>query len=87
MKEAVRKVLLQGIYDNGVIKKGKKHDPRTNWALSLAWDKKAETMTDEQIGKKLIAVAEGIRFVETSFDKIGSYKKAEPVTPKKNNAI
>jgi hypothetical protein len=83
MKEAVRKVLLQGIYDNGVIKIGEEHNPVQNWALSIAFDDKK---TSEEKGQLLTAVAEGIRFLKTAFEKLDNYKLVKSVEPKKNKA-
>jgi hypothetical protein len=86
MKEAVKKVLLQGIYDNGVIKQGEAHDETLNWALSLAWGAEAQGKTVEEIGKKFLAIAEGIRFLKSAFTKIGGYTQGAVVQPPKNKA-
>jgi hypothetical protein len=86
LKEAIRKVILQGIYDNGVIKPGEDHDPRINWALSLGWSKETEEKSVEEIGKTFIAISEGIRFLEVAFDKLDKYKKRSNVTKKENKA-
>lgn len=86
LKEAVRKVLLQGIYENGVIIKGNGHDSRINWALSLAWSKESEEKSVEEIGKKFLAISEGIRFLETAYDKLNNYALVKKVEPKPNKA-
>lgn len=76
MKEAVKQVLLAGIYENGVIKEGEMHNPMMNWAMSLVFSGD-DRINNEQLGAKLSALAEGLRFVESAFDKIGDYKEAK----------
>ena len=66
---AVKKVLLYGIYYNGVLNAGLEIDPTINFALNLAFKK--EHVTDEQIGRDLRACAEGIRLVESGFVQMG----------------
>lgn len=85
--EAVRKVLLKGIYFNGVIKPGEKHLPNMNFALSLAYAK--SEVSNEELGADLRACAEGIRTVETGFSRlveIGETKVAPKVVDKRNKA-
>lgn len=69
MKEAVRKVLLAGLYENGVLKKKKAASPLYNFALSLANGSNGE-FTDEQIAKRLRAQWEGILAVEKGFTEL-----------------
>lgn len=83
MKEAVKQVILAGIYSNGVIKEGEKHNPMINWAMSLVFSGD-DRIDNEQLGAKLSALAEGIRFVESAFDKIGDYKAVKTTSPTKN---
>lgn len=85
MKEAVKQVLLAGIYSNGVIKPGEKHNPMLNWAMSLVFNTD-DRINNEQLGAKLSALAEGIRFVESAFDKIADYKKTPAPSTGTNKA-
>lgn len=85
MKEAVKQVLLAGIYENGVIKPGEKHNPMQNWAMHLVFSAD-DRINNEQLGAKLSALAEGIRFVESAFDKISDYKEAKPLGTGTNKA-
>ena len=78
MREAVRKILLAGVYLNGVLEPGKPGMPKRNFALALAF---REGMTNEMLGQDLRAAAEGIRTIETAFDKIAEYV---PVAKKSN---
>ena len=84
MKEAVKKVLLQHIYTQGVITKGKKHDPLKNRALVIV----SGDYDDEQLGGRLRSLWEGVNALETGFtdlEKIKS-KKGEPVETTYNEA-
>lgn len=85
-REAVKKVLLAGVYHNGVIKEGVKHDPIVNWALGLALNANSDQVSNEQLGANLRAVAEGIRIVQLAWDKLSTIKKPEQEKNKKNPA-
>lgn len=85
MKEAVKQVILAGIYDNGVIKEGEAHNPMLNWAMSLVFSGD-DRIDNEQLGAKLSALAEGLRFVESAFDKISDYKETKAVGSAPNKA-
>lgn len=67
MFEAVKKVLLAGIYQNGVLKAGEKAEPLKNFALGLAFK---PGISNEMLGADLRACAEGINTVELGFKKI-----------------
>lgn len=71
MREAVRKVILAGVYNNGVLKPGEPADPTKNFALSLAFAK--GDYSNEDLGADLRAVAEGIRAVEQGFNELSKY--------------
>lgn len=82
-REAVKKVLLFGIYSNGVIKAGLKHDPTMNWALALSAD--MDRASNEQLGANLRAVTEGLRVVEHAFVELSKFDKGEPKKESKGN--
>lgn len=88
MFEAVKSVLLAGIYQNGTLRKGVKADPLKNFALSLAFNPQ---FSNEQLGADLRACAEGINLVENGFNeliKIAEAKGGKPSPLKgKNPAI
>ena len=71
LKEAVRKVLLFGAYNSGVLKKGKPHDPTQNFALLIACQKGAK---NEDIGADVKACWEAINEIEVAFQRIDMYK-------------
>lgn len=68
MVEAVKKVILAGIYHNGTLKPGEKANALKNFALSLAFDPKID---NEALGADLRATAQGISFVEKGFGELG----------------
>jgi len=82
--EAVRKLLLFSIYNNGVLKKGEKADPRKNFLLSIT---NRRGVTDEELGREARAAAEGISALEFGFESINLFKTPIP-EPKgsENNA-
>lgn len=67
MMNAIKKVFLYGIYQNGTLKPGEKPEPLKNFALSLAFDPK---YTNEELGADLRASAHGISFVEKGFNQL-----------------
>lgn len=68
MVDAVKKVILAGIYFNGTLKPDVKANPLKNFALSLAFDPKID---NEALGADLRATAQGISFVEKGFGELG----------------
>ena len=82
LMSAVKKVLLSGIYFEGIIKEGDDIDPKENFLLALAnQDKSAE-----ELGKELRARAEGIRLLELGFKKLERFKKVGESQVKRNQA-
>ena len=62
--EAVKKVLLFNIYQNGTLKKNRPADPTRNFALSV-FEQMRGGETDEKIGRTIRGMCEGIFFVES----------------------
>jgi len=76
MFEAVKKAMLAGLYAQGTLKKKQKnHDPLANSALSplLA----GRIISNEDLGAYVRAFHEGLRWVETCFEGLKSYKTEE----------
>lgn len=88
MAEAVRKVLLSGIYEHGVVKAGQKHDPLQNGALALAALSTNNPIPDEQLGQHIRGVWAGLNALENAFRSLSNItsKKAEPVESPYNEA-
>lgn len=69
---AVRKVLLEAIYNNGVLRKGMKPDPLRNAATGLAMvavngqddTGRVVTISNEELGADLRAMTQGINLLE-----------------------
>lgn len=85
-REAVKKVLLMGIYENGVMKVGTKHNPQLNFALSLAWNTDGTRTDPKEAGESLQIVAEGIKSVELAFQELAKFNKPVEKPVKKNIA-
>lgn len=80
-REAVRKVILWELYSNGTLNKNRKPTPMRNSALGLA-----ATMDDPtKIGQRLMAMWEGINFLELGFRKLSEYSKVKELPKDKNN--
>lgn len=87
-RDAVKKVLLNGIYRNGVMTAGQRHNANENWVYSLPWKADGQnTVSNEQLGADVRAIAEALRAIETVFvHELAKFNKAEPKEPKKNQA-
>lgn len=77
MFNAVKKVLVAGIYSHGVVKAGVKHDPLVNGALSLVHLSSSNPMTDEVIGAHLRGVWEGLNALQNAIQNL-QLIKSEP---------
>src|SRR3990167_8331136 len=77
-REAVRKVLLAGVYQNGTLKKGKPANPLNNFTLGLIANKVELKLTNEQIGEHLAAQWEGMSIVELAFSNLAKFQRDEP---------
>lgn len=85
MVEAVRKVLLAGLYSNGTLRAGALAEPTRNMAFSLVANPQTE-YSNEQLGADLRALWAGINAVEGGFNEIKRLAKVEqPPEPKEPN--
>lgn len=88
MFEAVRKVLLQGIYSQGVVQKGFTHDPLKNAAFNLASQAITNPIPDAELGANLRGMWAGVNYLHNAFRDLESIKeKKEIVESPYNNAI
>lgn len=83
-REAVKKILLFGVYYNGILKKDEEANPLMNWALSLAMGK--GDVSNEALGADLRASAEGIRAIENAYLQLKSFVKEKEIPKKENPA-
>jgi hypothetical protein len=74
MHDAVKKVLLQYLYTQGVIKKGEPHNPLNNRALVLV----QEGTDDATLGSRLRALWEGVQAIEKAFYDLSTIKSTKP---------
>lgn len=75
MKEAVRKALLAGLYEQGTLKKYKPADSLSNVAFGLLFE--GDNPSNEKLGSKVRALWEGIRNIENAFEFMENYKSEE----------
>lgn len=88
MMEAVKKVLLQHLYTQGVITKGQPHNPLFNRAFSLVQLATQNPIPDEQLGAHLRGIWEGVNALEGGFSDLSKIKsKKEDVESLFNEAI
>lgn len=81
---AVKKVLLQYIYSQGVITKGNKHNPLKNRALVLV----GGDVSNEELGSQLRSLWEGVSAIESAFSELESIKQVvETVESPYNEAL
>ena len=84
MFEAVKKVMLMGIYTHGTVQLGYTPDPLNNGALSLAALSTNNPIPDEVLGQHIRGVWAGLNALENAIKelkKIKSEKKEEVASP------
>lgn len=89
MFDAVKKVLLAGIYSHGVVKPGIKHDPLTNGAFSLVSLAATNPIPDEQLGQQLRAQWAGINALHNAYNVLKTIKSTKAVNevPAQNEGV
>jgi hypothetical protein len=73
MREAVRKVLLAGLYQNGTLREKSKPNPLYNGAFSLVANE-GRKVSNEQIGEDLRTLWQGLNALEHAFSNISKYE-------------
>lgn len=79
MFEVVRKFLVAGIYQNGVIKKGASVWPDLNWVFE---DSLNQDLSDEEIGERIRAKTQGLVMLQTAFKELDNFKSVEVLEAK-----
>lgn len=88
LAEAVRKVLLAGIYKHGVVEKDLEHDPLVNGAYSLVSHSTTYPVTDEVLGQHLRGQWAGVNALQNAFEELSKIKlDLGETAPEENNAI
>lgn len=87
MFEAVRKVLLAGIYSNGTLRQGVESNPLKNAALALVSTADKDT-SNERLGEDLRALWEGVKALEMGLQHIKDYRRKDTTeTVEENPAL
>lgn len=90
LKNAVRKVLLASIYQNGTLRKDIKPDPLKNAALGLASlaISGRGVVSNADLGEDLRGLMQGVSLLESGFNELSKIKiKGAPSTVGENPAI
>lgn len=87
--EAVRKVMLAGIYTHGVVQQGHDHNPLINGAYNLVSLSLTNPIPDEILGQTLKAQWSGVNSLKSAFDELEKIKskKVTPVETPYNEAV
>lgn len=78
MYNAVRKVLLQGIYTHGTVSKENTPDPLINGAFSLASLAQENPIPDAELGAHIRAMWAGVNAMHNAFQTLQSIKSDKP---------
>lgn len=83
MYNAVKKVILAGLYTHGTVQRGFTPDPLKNGALSLVHLSTANPVTDEVLGQHIRGVWEGLNAMQNAFQNLNNIKSEvkEVVSP------
>lgn len=76
MYTAVRKVLLQGIYEHGTVQKDHVPDPLVNGAFALASLSMENPIDDKALGEHIRAMWAGVNAMHNAFKELNSIKSA-----------
>ena len=77
MREAVRKVILSGVYNDGILHKGEAADPLKNFMLGYFTQSAVQMFTTDEKGKKLEAIIHAVSMVESGFKELDKCKLVE----------
>ena len=80
--EAVRKVLLTSVYNNGTLTPDQRANPSRNFMLSIT---NRRELTNEEVGAQARAVAEAIALIEIGFSYLQSLKTEDIKVEEKVN--
>ena len=89
MYNAVKKVLLQGVYTHGTVQLGYEPDPLTNAAFNLAALAITNPIPDDMLGQNIRGMWAGVNAIKNAFDSLDSVKapKNEDVESPYNEAV
>lgn len=83
MYDAVKKIILAGIYTHGTVQKGYTPNPLQNGAFSLASLATQNPIPDNVLGEHIRGMWAGVNALENAFNELGKIKsnKEEIETP------
>lgn len=84
LREAVKKVLLYGVYHNGTLEAGKPANPLQNFLMGLVLNAEELQLTNEQLGQKTKEAVAGVNMIERAFQFAFPLFKKETVLGKKD---
>lgn len=87
MFNAVKKVLLSGIYEQGTLKEGEEPNPKENMAFHLASLAIKNPIPDELLGQHIRGMWAGVNALEVGFDKLETFKQVKKGKEKPNPAV
>lgn len=87
MFNAVKKVLLSGIYEEGTLKEDEKPEPIRNAAFYLAQLSIQNPIPDEILGQHIRGMFAGANALEVGFNKLESFKQVKKVKEEPNPAV
>lgn len=85
MREAVRKVIMERIYNVGVLEEGKPASDK-NWAYNLG-GLNDFAMDDEKVGNMLKVTTRALGVVEDAFSNISQFTNNKPDEEEENPAV
>lgn len=83
LMEAIKKVVLAAVYNNGTLKPGEAANPLRNFMLASST--RRDEMTNEQIGAQTRAIRDALEVVEIGFAYVDNFKYNEPKVENKPN--
>ena len=88
MLQAVKKVLLAGLFDNGTIKPGEDVDFTRNFAIQQAMFaiQANPEVSDADLGQNLRANVAALRLIDLGFQELSKYAPTETTAEEKNPA-
>lgn len=87
MYNAVKKVILSGIYEQGTLKEDEKPNPLENAAFHLASLSVKNPIPDEMLGQHIRGMFAGINSLELGFNKLKTFKQEKKAKEEENPAI
>lgn len=83
--EAVRKVILSGVYFDGILDAGQPSNPLKNFMLGKLSQPQALMNDDKHLGALARSTIDAISMVETGFSELQKFKKVDTKAEDKKN--